>query len=69
MGDDIGSGSICYCFSLNLRSAAQFVVYGCLTTLDDSLLPNANRCHHPLITQLSSAQTALNQLCKVENWQ
>ena len=24
MGDDIGSGSIWYCFSLNLRSAAQF---------------------------------------------
>ena len=25
IGDDIGSGSVCYCFSLNLRSAAHFV--------------------------------------------
>ena len=25
MGDDISSGSVCYCFLLNLRSAAQFV--------------------------------------------
>ena len=52
MGDDIGSGSVCYCFSLNLRSAAQFVIYGRLTTLEDSLSLNPNRCHHPLITQL-----------------
>ena len=37
MGDDVSFGSICFYFSLNLRSAAQFVVYGRLTTLDDSL--------------------------------
>ena len=39
MGDDIGSGFVCIWFSLNLRtrSAAQFVIYGRLTTLDDSL--------------------------------
>ena len=49
MRDDIGLGSVCFCFSLNLRSAAQFVVYGRLTTLDDSLPLNPNRCHHPLI--------------------
>ena len=53
MGDDIHSGSTCFCFSLNLRSAAQFVVYGHLTTLDDSLSLNPNLCHHPLITQLN----------------
>ena len=37
MSDDIGLGSISYYFLLNLRSAAQFVIYGRLTTLDDSL--------------------------------
>ena len=42
MGNDIGSGSVCFCFSLNLRCAAQFVVYGCLMTLDDSLSLNPN---------------------------
>ena len=42
MGDDIGSGSDCFCFLLNLHSAAQFVVYGCLMTLDDSLSLNLN---------------------------
>jgi hypothetical protein len=52
MGDEIGSGSVCFSFSLNLQSAAQFVVYGCLMTLDDSLSLNPNRCQHPLITQL-----------------
>ena len=52
MGDDIGSGSVCFCFSLNLRSAAQFVVYGRLTTLDDSQSLNPNQCHHPSITQV-----------------
>ena len=41
-------------FSLNLHGAAQFVVYGHLMTLDDSLSLNPNQCHHPLITQLSS---------------
>ena len=35
MGDDIGSGSVCYYFLPNLRSAAQFVVYGCLTTVTE----------------------------------
>ena len=55
MGDDIGLGSVCFCFSLNLRSAAQFVVYGPLTTLDGSLSLNPNRCHYSLITYLSPA--------------
>ena len=48
MGDGIGLGSVCFCFSLNLHSAAQFVVYGPLMSLDDSLTLNWNRCHHPL---------------------
>ena len=54
MGDDIGSGFVCIWFSLNLRtrSAAQFVIYGRLTTLDNSLSLNPKPCHHPLITQL-----------------
>ena len=53
MGDDIDSGSICYCFSLNLPSAAQFVFKGQKTTLKDNLSHNPNQCHHPLITQLT----------------
>ena len=53
MGDDIGSCSVCYCFSHNLRSAAQFVFKGQKTTLKDNLSLNPNQCHHPLITQLS----------------
>ena len=53
MGDDVSFGSICFYFSLNLRSAAQFVVYGRLTTLDDSLSLNPNLCHRPLITHLN----------------
>ena len=53
MGDDIGSGSICYCFSLNLRSASQFVFEGPKMTLKDNLSLKSYRCHHPLITQLS----------------
>ena len=42
-------------FWLNLCSAAQFVVYGRLATLDDSLSlnPISNWCYHPLITQLN----------------
>ena len=60
MSEDIGSGSICYCFLLNLRSAAQFVVYGRLTALDNSLSPKPNRCHHPLITQIT--------LFEVQTW-
>ena len=42
MGDVIGKfghwfGFHLFWFLLNLRSAAQFVIYGRLTTLDDSL--------------------------------
>ena len=51
MVDDIDSGS--FCFSPNLRSAAHFVVYGRLRTLDDSLSLNPNWCHHLLITQFN----------------
>ena len=59
MGDDIGSGSVCFgfrrsaaqCSSVQL-SAAEYVVYGRLMTIDNSLSLNPNRCHHPLITQL-----------------
>ena len=50
----MGSGSICYCFSLNVRSAAaQFAVKGHYVILKDSPSLNQTRCHHPLITQLS----------------
>jgi hypothetical protein len=40
MGDDIGSGSVCFDFrSTNIvqLSNQKYVVYGCLTTIDDSL--------------------------------
>ena len=49
MGDDIGSGSVCFGFC---HSAAEYDVYGRLKTIDNSLLLNPNRCHHPLISQL-----------------
>ena len=39
------------CLAVVQPSAAEYVVYGRLMTLDDSLSLNANRCHHPLITQ------------------
>ena len=48
MGDDIGSGSICFGFCCVQLSAAEYVVYGCLTTIDDSLSLNL----YLLITQL-----------------
>ena len=59
MSDDIGSDSACFCFSPNLRSAAQFAFYGRLMTLDNSLLLNPNWCHHPLITQLRQKDSLL----------
>ena len=40
-------------FAVVQLSAAEYVVYGCLTTIEDSLSLNPNRCHHQLITQLS----------------
>ena len=39
---------------LNQLSAAQYVVQGCLTTIEDNLSLNPNRCHYPLITYLRS---------------
>ena len=40
-------------FLHNQRSASQFVIYGCLTTIDDSLSLNRNQCHwRPLISCL-----------------
>ena len=42
--------------------AAGYVVYGCLTTIDNSLSLNPNRCHHPFITQLRLTRTILGVL-------
>ena len=53
MGDDIGLGSDCFIFTIVQLSAAEYVVYGSLTTIDDSLPLNPNQCHHPSITQLN----------------
>ena len=50
MGDDIRSGSVCFDFC---ETNVVHVVYGRQMTIDDSLSLNLNRCHHPLITQLS----------------
>ena len=62
MGDDIGSGVVCFGFHSTYDcSAAQFVVYCRLTTLDNSLSLNSNQFHHPLITQLST----LSSLVKI----
>ena len=50
MGDDIRSGSVCFDFR-----ATNVVVYGRLTTIYNSclsLIPS--RCHHTLITQITS---------------
>ena len=57
MGDDIGLGSVCFDFrSTNVvqLSNRKYVVYGRLTTIDDSLSLDPNRCHYPLITYLTS---------------
>ena len=53
MGDDIGLGPFVMIFAVVQLSAAEYVVYGPLTTIDDSLSLNPNRCHHPLIIQLN----------------
>ena len=42
-------------FAIVQLSAAEYVVYGRLTSIDDSLSLNLNQCHHPLITQLNFA--------------
>ena len=55
MGDDIGLGSVCFDFrSTNIVQLSKYVVYGRLTTIDDSLSLDPNRCHYPLITYLTS---------------
>ena len=53
MGDDISSGFDCFDFRATNVVQFQYVVYGRLTTIDDSLLLNPNLCHHPLIIKLS----------------
>ena len=55
MGDDIGSGSVHFYFcSTNVVQLSnwKYVIYGCLTTTDDSLSLDPNQCHYPLITYL-----------------
>ena len=52
MGDDIGLGSICLIFAIVQLTAAEYVVYDRLTTIDDSLSLNPNWWHQPLISQL-----------------
>ena len=49
MGDDIGSGVVCFGFHSTYDcSAAQYVIYkGRLMTIDNSLSLNLNRCHYP----------------------
>ena len=53
MGDDIGSGTFFFFEVVQLRTA-EYVIYGWKMALKDNLSLNPNRCHHPLITQLSS---------------
>ena len=40
MGDDIDSGIVFLIFAIVQHSAAEYVVYGCLKTLDDILSLN-----------------------------
>ena len=40
-------------FLRNQHNASQYVIYGRLMRIDYSLSLNLNRCHHPLITQLT----------------
>ena len=42
MGDDIGLGSICLIFAIVQLTAAEYVVYDRLMTIDDSLSLNPN---------------------------
>ena len=53
MDDDIGSGLVCYGFCRSAALTAEYVLKDQKTILKDNLLLNPNRCHHPLITQLS----------------
>ena len=56
MGDDIGSGSVCFDFrSTNVVQLSnwKYVVYGHLTIIDKSLLLDPNRWHYPFITYLN----------------
>ena len=40
-------------FAVVQLCTAEYAVYGQKTTLDDNLSLNLNRCHHPIITQLT----------------
>ena len=56
LGDDISSGSFWFDFCLTdvvQLSNRKYVFYGCLTTIDNSLPLDLNRCYYPLITYLS----------------
>jgi len=56
MGDDIGSGSVCFDFrSTNVVQLSnwKYIVYGHLTIIDKSLLLDPNRWHYPFITYLN----------------
>ena len=53
MGDDIGSGSVCFDFcSTNVVQLSnwKYVVYRGLTTIEDTMSLDLNQCHNPLIT-------------------
>ena len=45
--------AVCFDFCRSTECSAEYVVYVRKMDLDDSLSLNPNRCHHPLITQLS----------------
>ena len=49
-------------FAVVQLCTAEYVVYGRKTTLKDILSLNPNRCHHPLITQLSLMQLTVKAL-------
>ena len=51
-------------FTVVQLCTAEYVVYGRKMTLDDHLSLNPNRCHHPLITQLSAVfASRLKNVC------
>ena len=59
MGDDIGSGLVCFDFAVVQLCTAEYVCLGQKRTLKDNLSLNPNQCHHPLNTQLKIMETMM----------
>ena len=57
MGDDIGFGCVFFFFLAMVQLSK--------SDLDNNLSLNPNRCHHPLITQLSMYHLKISNVCTI----